>query len=143
MGLHIFSLFLFTFQKQCLNLTNVSRKQFFVLPMFYQPILTIYFSQLVFDAYYIGNDVVQRKNNRKSLLTFRKGYRNELIKTFIIFIHPISCCVCISLTSKPTNFSQKNVLSKSLRRTFFCVVLCCVVNLRKVFLNDVELLFVP
>ena len=69
-----------------------------------------------------------------------KRYGNEVIKIFFIFTNPISCCVCISLTSKPTYLSQKNL--KSLRKTFFCVILCSVVNLRKFFLNDVELLFV-
>ena len=83
-----------------------------------------------FDSYYI----------KISLLTFIKRYGNEAIKIFFIFIIPISCCVCISLTSKPTYLSQKNL--KSLRKTFFCVILCSVVNLRKFFLNDVELLFV-
>ena len=69
-----------------------------------------------------------------------KRYGNEVIKIFFIFINPISCCVCISLTSKPTYLSQKNL--KSLRKTFTCVILCSVVNLRMFFLNDVELLFV-
>ena len=73
-------------------------------------------------------------------MTFIKRYGNEVIKIFFIFISPISCCVCISLTSKPTYLSQKNL--KSLRKTFICVILCSVVNLRKFFLNDVELLFV-
>ena len=95
---------------------------------------------LLFDEYYIKNKFVERKNIRKSLLTFRKRYGNEVIKIFFIFTNPISCCVCISLTSKPTYLSQKNL--KSLRKTFFCVILCSVVNLRKFFLNDVELLFV-